>query len=548
MVQYIYFVKCPDCEDEHFDYFDEAKEFAMSCLTKKPIITQIEVERNDFGECTDSCDLGTVWSWEDMMKDVPEEPEATVFSKSETFGVSEGLDDFDESDIDPQTDEFDDSAAFDPETYELSAEDDLGESCIRKPIPEGTTIESLVEEMEENEDEVECKWCNELFDKSECRYEVDLGYLCDRCQAAIKSRGETLTFREGLELDEKLDIDIDFSNCVDSSDMEIYGVEPIDENTYKAVLLKRFEDVRFRGGRDEIEKVEQEMFNLGGLFTFHFLKDGSPELGRWDPELLNSLGNCEILFDDERYDQACEKALNGSSSNTESLNEEAYGLVEDIQDLNSAESVEAITEILDFMGNEDFKKAAGTITDTLKTMPLDDETLQELTNIAEGISDSLSLMSDGAEIKNFGDFLEAVDYTEIIVQNPKAAKAIAVAALTAASKADPTGITAILTTIVKMMPAKIIANGAKTTVMGKLIKGLKKMNQAVTKESYNSDNFTRDLGNEFDGGYPTDKPLLPEFDDETPEVSDHQLALCPECGENTFDHETGICINCGFAV
>jgi hypothetical protein len=77
------------------------------------------------------------------------------------------------------------------------------ESCERKPIPEGMTIEQLVEEMEENEDTVECAWCNDLFDKSECRYEVGaggpddgLGWLCSRCEMAIKSRGETLTFRE----------------------------------------------------------------------------------------------------------------------------------------------------------------------------------------------------------------------------------------------------------------------------------------------------------------------------------------------------------------
>ena len=107
-------------------------------------------------------------------------------------------------------------------------------------------------------------------------------------------------------------LDIDFSNCIDSSDMEIWGVEPVGEATYKAVLLKRFENVPFRGGRDEIEKVESEMFDLGGLFVFHFGKDGLPKLGRWDPELLRSLGNCEIIFDDERYDRACEETLNRS--------------------------------------------------------------------------------------------------------------------------------------------------------------------------------------------------------------------------------------------
>ena len=65
MVTYIYFVKCPNCEDEPFDFFDEARGYAMGCLSQKPVITQTEVCRNDFGECTDSADLGQVWSWED---------------------------------------------------------------------------------------------------------------------------------------------------------------------------------------------------------------------------------------------------------------------------------------------------------------------------------------------------------------------------------------------------------------------------------------------------------------------------------------------------
>jgi hypothetical protein len=82
-------------------------------------------------------------------------------------------------------------------TYKADHAEDFEESCERKPIPEGMTIEQLVEEMEENEDTVECTWCEDLFDKSECRYEVNLGWLCDRCQSAIMSRGETLTFREG---------------------------------------------------------------------------------------------------------------------------------------------------------------------------------------------------------------------------------------------------------------------------------------------------------------------------------------------------------------
>jgi hypothetical protein len=126
MITYTYIVRCPECEDEFFDFFDEAKDFAMGCLTKKPIITQTEVNRNDFGECTDYCDLGTVWSWEDMMsKETDAEPAISVFTKDDLkcmadgtdpefdnldnsvdFEISEGLGDFDDFDIGPQSDEF----------------------------------------------------------------------------------------------------------------------------------------------------------------------------------------------------------------------------------------------------------------------------------------------------------------------------------------------------------------------------------------------------------------------------------------------------------
>lgn len=205
MIQYIYFVKCPDCDDEHFDFFDEAKDYALGCLSKKPIITQTEVDRNDFGECVDSNDLGTVWSWEDMMNETDAEPAVSVFTK----------DDLKTLEHDPEFADLDNSLDFVPDNF-------------RKPVPADMSIKDLVEAMEENEDEVECAsceelypkedckynekhgwicpdcedhvvectWCEELYDRSECRKEVDLGWLCPSCIAAIKSRGESLTFKE----------------------------------------------------------------------------------------------------------------------------------------------------------------------------------------------------------------------------------------------------------------------------------------------------------------------------------------------------------------
>jgi hypothetical protein len=195
MIQYIYFVKCPNCEDEHFDFLDDAKAYALGRLSAKPIITQVEVNRDDFGCCTDSCDLGTIWSYEDALGNdcgSKEDNELSTFTKSETFGISD--DDFDE--------EFeDDEITVTVGDTEIEIDDDEIEierisDEERKPIPEDMTIKDLVEAMEENEEMVECTWCEDLFEKSECRYEVNLGWLCDRCQAAIMSRGEPLTVRE----------------------------------------------------------------------------------------------------------------------------------------------------------------------------------------------------------------------------------------------------------------------------------------------------------------------------------------------------------------
>jgi hypothetical protein len=40
---------------------------------------------------------------------------------------------------------------------------------------------------------VRCNWCGEVFAVSDCVFEANLGWLCDRCYSAIRSRGEKLT-------------------------------------------------------------------------------------------------------------------------------------------------------------------------------------------------------------------------------------------------------------------------------------------------------------------------------------------------------------------
>lgn len=323
MLEYIYFVKCPDCEDEHFSFFDEAKKFALSCINKKPIITQVEVDRNDFGECIDSTDCGTVWSWEDNCcsnTDCSTDPEPKIFSKKDLLSSEEDVQEFLDSSV---------ADNFNPST------------------PSRITLESLVEEMEKNEDTVECKWCNELFDKSECRYEVDLGYLCPRCEAAIKSRGETLTFREGTSANDILStdssqedsskssltetahkgetVDLDYDKLtitlfgpkrdVDDWDEEDYTSSytyTVDKNDVATTIWENFltdEDVEdVPGGMEALEDEEKWQDFLKTHFDSLFEKYYDNLLDFYEEQAREAFSN-EYTWEDYEYDAAYDNAV-----------------------------------------------------------------------------------------------------------------------------------------------------------------------------------------------------------------------------------------------
>ena len=69
-------------------------------------------------------------------------------------------------------------------------------SCATKMAKEAKAENREIEITDENGDACRlCQWCEELFPEIELREEIDLGYLCDRCIAAIHSRGESLTLK-----------------------------------------------------------------------------------------------------------------------------------------------------------------------------------------------------------------------------------------------------------------------------------------------------------------------------------------------------------------
>lgn len=431
MTTYIYFVKCPGCEDEHFDFFNEAKEFALGCLSQKPVITQTEVERNDFGECTDSTDLGTIWSWEEIMKDTAtdDEPAKCIFTKDDLKQYIDDKDpEFDNIDNSVDFNDVEDAVNFlvkDEEEaiagYEkveavidalgventkevldtldhIKAEeeehieelkallDDTSEEPVdtykRKPIPEGMTIDQLKEAMEENEDTVECAGCEELFPKEACFHKEGIGYLCGDCEDRIVKCIWCEDLYDKYECDFEADMGWLCDRCQSA----------ITSRGERLTIITNPTDEDF--ARVVTEEVEQSVDNT---LTFEDLVKDSIN------HLVNDLGK------DPWTDDFADDVIRDLENNYISAPEDMIAYNNWCSEVASEVSRQV---------NRDYK-------------------------LEEEISE------------------------------------------------------------------------------------------------------VHDLGNEYDGGYPTEKPNLPE-EDEMPEISDSHLRLCPECGKEAFDAETGICVNCGF--
>lgn len=263
MLQYIYFVKCPDFEDESFDFFDEAKSFALNCLSSKPVICQVEVDRNDFGECVSSNDLGTIWSWEDVMGD------DTDFTDTVDAGSTPNAFDldFEEPDV----------------SGENSILDTVPDN-FRKPIPADMAIEDLVEAMEENEEMVECKECFNLVAKESCT-KSDHGYVCKECAGTpLEEDGPSLRDIANIASaeygDKYTEQDIlDAAGVVDSdafADIDTFNSINMEEPFTKYAMLRRIKAKKQRE-RAMTESFNIKNYEIPGLdltVTGEFDKDG----------------------------------------------------------------------------------------------------------------------------------------------------------------------------------------------------------------------------------------------------------------------------------
>ena len=144
-----------DLDDElfyaEFDTKDEAIDYAKQHLDKLPFVDELEVSYDANGEIEDVFNYKTIW-------------DHTMADQEAEVAVADAIDTED--------------AYWDFKgNQEVEAEKnkyDLGDTTWFE------SMDNLVEEMEENEDMVECKECFDLFPKTDC-IKIDFGYVCPTC-------------------------------------------------------------------------------------------------------------------------------------------------------------------------------------------------------------------------------------------------------------------------------------------------------------------------------------------------------------------------------
>lgn len=171
-----------------FETEDAAIEYAKRNLNKLPFVDELQVSRDADGEIDDVFEYKTVWD-HTMADGTTEETEndywddlAAMYDDSEKHAIGDTtwFEDLDASDTSVEKpDEVKYLRQAQTKTPQAS---DAGNTLSKKVLKKADlkNTDDLVETLEENEDEVECKECFDLFPKADC-IKVDFGYICPIC-------------------------------------------------------------------------------------------------------------------------------------------------------------------------------------------------------------------------------------------------------------------------------------------------------------------------------------------------------------------------------
>lgn len=176
-----------------FEDKDAAIDYAKQHLDKLPFVDELEVSYDANGEIEDVFNYKTVW--DHTMAD--QEAEAAVADATDTEDAYWDFRGNQEGEAEKDKHDIGDTTWFE-------------------------SMDNLVEEMEENEDLVECKECFDLFPKADC-IKLEIGYVCPNCDGGHEVTDED-TFKVDFPEYEKFNYENDMV-----SEEPISEVEPSEE-------------------------------------------------------------------------------------------------------------------------------------------------------------------------------------------------------------------------------------------------------------------------------------------------------------------------------
>ena len=144
----------------------------------------------------------------------------------------------------------------------------------------------------------------EDFIEEELSSEAEVAKSLKDTQDTLKSAADSLKNMTSAMKESILNLSpADFAECVDSSRVELWGLEEPEDGVAHAVLIKSYDDVP----SEEVQSCHDKMLDLDGMFTFSFTASGKPSVYGWNVEQLrelNQAGVKGISFDNPAYEEA----------------------------------------------------------------------------------------------------------------------------------------------------------------------------------------------------------------------------------------------------
>lgn len=177
-----------------FETKEAAMDYAKRNMDKLPFIDELEVSRDADGDIDEVFSSKTIWAHNELeypTNEFVDDEDDDYWAELENMyndeqdgkhviGDTTWFEGLDTSDTNVEKPE--DVKYLRQAQTKTPQASDAGNTLSKKALKKADlkNTDDLVETLEENEDEVECKECFDLFPKADC-IKVDLGYICPTC-------------------------------------------------------------------------------------------------------------------------------------------------------------------------------------------------------------------------------------------------------------------------------------------------------------------------------------------------------------------------------